>query len=563
MATWNFAVDLGIEQEDVFWATTDMSSPASYLQDIQNVVQPTSNIPEKAEQEIDLASFGLHNMEEYQLMVNIKEDWGTEQDFNEILEQVRADKQVKDEVVEDEISWLDVWVKSWKWLSSFWEDIKLWWAKLWEDSIIWGIGKTIGNIPWDFVQAVWEAVELVSDPLWTTKSILDLWQWLSDKLIFNALNSLTWKNVEGSEKSKIVDAVSEDLQRNFWSIDKAIETITNSPVDSMLFVKWIIRSAKKVAWEETLKDLESIEKTIPEKLNESAIKDVEQALWTTKEKFKQKWRELAPEIIDRWITWSKEEIQQMAQSKVSDFWNQINDFIDSGKLKWTVKRDDLLNVLDDVRKQWEVWDVIIDESIVKAADNFSDVISWFGKEIPAEKARIIRQMFDDAVYNTKWIVSEEALSLKNNIKKWLADNIRKQLAEQNPDLDFINKEFAFYKKLDDTLTETLNRQWPQQGWLTWNIAAWGWLWAWSVIFWDISWAVATAVAAKFLSEAMKSTKWKTVSAQTKTKLADALASGNQAESTKLINKISKEVLNKKLEIAVWGQVTESNLELNK
>jgi len=563
MATWNFAVDLGIEQEDVFWATTDMSSPASYLQDIQNVVQPTSNIPEKAEQEIDLASFGLHNMEEYQLMVNIKEDWGTEQDFNEILEQVRADKQVKDEVVEDEISWLDVWVKSWKWLSSFWEDIKLWWAKLWEDSIIWGIGKTIGNIPWDFVQAVWEAVELVSDPLWTTKSILDLWQWLSDKLIFNALNSLTWKNVEGSEKSKIVDAVSEDLQRNFWSIDKAIETITNSPVDSMLFVKWIIRSAKKVAWEETLKDLESIEKTIPEKLNESAIKDVEQALWTTKEKFKQKWRELAPEIIDRWITWSKEEIQQMAQSKVSDFWNQINDFIDSGKLKWTVKRDDLLNVLDDVRKQWEVWDVIIDESIVKAADNFSDVISWFGKEIPAEKARIIRQMFDDAVYNTKWIVSEEALSLKNNIKKWLADNIRKQLAEQNPDLDVINKEFAFYKKLDDTLTETLNRQWPQQGWLTWNIAAWGWLWAWSVIFWDISWAVATAVAAKFLSEAMKSTKWKTVSAQTKTKLADALASGNQAESTKLINKISKEVLNKKLEIAVWGQVTESNLELNK
>ena len=563
MATWNFAVDLGIEQEDVFWATTDMSSPASYLQDIQNVVQPTSNIPEKAEQEIDLASFGLHNMEEYQLMVNIKEDWGTEQDFNEILEQVRADKQVKDEVVEDEISWLDVWVKSWKWLSSFWEDIKLWWAKLWEDSIIWGIGKTIGNIPWDFVQAVWEAVELVSDPLWTTKSILDLWQWLSDKLIFNALNSLTWKNVEGSEKSKIVDAVSEDLQRNFWSIDKAIETITNSPVDSMLFVKWIIRSAKKVAWEETLKDLESIEKTIPEKLNESAIKDVEQALWTTKEKFKQKWRELAPEIIDRWITWSKEEIQQMAQSKVSDFWNQINDFIDSGKLKWTVKRDDLLNVLDDVRKQWEVWDVIIDESIVKAADNFADVISWFGKEIPAEKARIIRQMFDDAVYNTKWIVSEEALSLKNNIKKWLADNIRKQLAEQNPDLDVINKEFAFYKKLDDTLTETLNRQWPQQGWLTWNIAAWGWLWAWSVIFWDISWAVATAVAAKFLSEAMKSTKWKTVSAQTKTKLADALASGNQAESTKLINKISKEVLNKKLEIAVWGQVTESNLELNK
>jgi hypothetical protein len=36
-------------------------------------LQPTLNVPEIAEQEIDLASFGLHNMEEYQMMVDIKE----------------------------------------------------------------------------------------------------------------------------------------------------------------------------------------------------------------------------------------------------------------------------------------------------------------------------------------------------------------------------------------------------------------------------------------------------------------------------------------------------------
>jgi hypothetical protein len=49
------------------------------------------------------------------------------------------------------------------------------------------------------------------------------------------------------------------------------------------------------------------------------------------------------------------------------------------------------------------------------------------------------------------------LSLKNNIKKGLADNIRKQLAEQNPDLAKLNKEFKFYKTLDDVLIETISR----------------------------------------------------------------------------------------------------------
>ena len=250
-------------------------------------------------------------------------------------------------------------------------------------------------------------------------------------------------------------------------------------------------------------------------------------------------------------------------SKADEFGKQIEDFVKSGELQWTVKRDDLLEVLDNIRKEWQVWDVIIDESIVNATDKFSDIISGFWKEIPAEKARIIRQMFDKAVYNTKWIISEEALSLKNNIKKGLGDEIRKQLAEQNPKLDELNKEFNFYSKLDEVLTETINRQWPQQWWLIGTIA-WGWwLWAWAVIFWDITWAIASAVVVKWLTEAMKSTKWRLISAGVKNKLAKALSVWDTNTATKIAKDIIRKTLGNKAKIYLWAQVTESNLELNK
>lgn len=482
-------------------------------------------------------------------------------DYNQIF-QSYWNKQKQIQEPEQDVSGFDIWVSAWKLLSGAGRDIKVWGFELWEDKAIEWVWKTIANVPWDALEAIWETVELLSDPIWAWKWILDFWQWLSDKLVFWLLNKVTGKNVPATEKSKIADAVWNELKENFWTKEKALETITNNPVDSILFIKGLIKTAKKVSSEWTTKDFEQLEKSLPDRLNESAQKQVEQALWAAKEKFKQKWRQIAPWIIERGITWSKEEIQQLAQSKAADYWNQIKEFVDSWKLTWTVKRDDLLNVLDNIRKEWQVWDVIVDESIVKATDNFADIISWFWKEIEADKARIIRQIFDDAVYNTKWVVSEEALSLKNRIKKDLADNIRKQLAENNPELAKINKEFNFYNTVDEVLTETLNRQWPQQWGLSSNLLAWGWLWAGWAIFWDITWAIATAAVVKWLSEAMRSTKWRTVSAKYKGQLARALSDWNKTEAESIAKKIIKLALWQKWNAYIWWQVTETNLENN-
>lgn len=531
----------------------------------------------------------------------VKEQWGTREQMIEVLNQHRARQpkeefkslsqtareslektpeellgtQIKETTAEtdwtqsidaqEEISWLDVWVKAWKAVSEFWKEFKTEWVGLptTKEEAFEALKVTGINLIPDAIEWIWEVIEMASNPIGTIKSIHDLGSWIIQKWLTTLWNKVTWDTFEWTEKEKLADAAWKYLSDNFGTLDKASKSITENPVDTLLVLKGIISSAKQVANPKTVKNLEKIEKSLPEKLDDAARQDVEKALWATKEKFKQKSRELAPWILERKITWTKENVQLLAETKADEFGKQIDEFVKSWKLKGTVKRDDLLDALDKIRKEWQIWDVIVDESIVNATDKFADVISWFWKDIPAEKARLIRQMFDDAVYKTKWVIWEEALTIKNRIKKWLADNIRKQLADQNPDLAKINKEFSFYNKLDEVLTETIQRQWPQQWGFTSTIAWWGWLWAWAIVFWDITWAIASWLIVKWLTEAMKSTRWKLMSANIKNKLATALSTWDSNTATKLAKDIIKQTLQNKAKIYLWAQATESNLELNK
>jgi len=466
----------------------------------------------------------------------------------------------------EDLSGLDVGVKGGKSISEFWEDLKIegtWFPTSAEDTGK-AIGSTLFNFIPDAIQWAWEVIELVSDPVGTFTSIRDLWQGLSDKLVFSILNKITWSDVNPTEQEEIVNAVWRNLKETYGSVDKVFNEITENPVDVLLIGKSIISAAKKAKLSpETQDALKTAEKTYADSLKESAKKDVEQALWATKEKFKQKSRDISWWVAERWITGSRVKVQELAESNSGKYGKEIEEFIDSGKLTGTVSKKELLGVLDEIKKEWLIDDIVIDDSIVNAVDKFTEVINKFDDKIDAAKARELRQMFDKAVYNTKGIVSEEALSLKNNIKKWLWDNIRKQLSEQNPDLDKLNKEFSFYKTLDDVLTETLDRTWPQQGGLVGNIVWGSGLASGAVIFWDLTGAIATAAVAKWLSEALRSPRWRLAKATTKNKLASALAKWDKKAADSVARQIIKEVLWKKWDIYLTAQGTESNTNINR
>jgi hypothetical protein len=218
MATWNFLVDIWLQEQVTTEAPAwTFANQAPYLQDIENTLQPTLNVPEIAEQEIDLASFGLHNMEEYQMMVDIKEQWGSEEDFNEILTQVRWDKvtQITEaeevEVTEEDIQWFDIWVKWGQAISETAKKFKF--QSNVDDGIIESTFKFLWNLPQNTAQIAWDLISIISDPVWTIKSVNNL----AKAGVESTLNRLfldDWKEHFTSDEIKLVsDTVWKEFNR--------------------------------------------------------------------------------------------------------------------------------------------------------------------------------------------------------------------------------------------------------------------------------------------------------------------------------------------------------------
>ena len=84
----DFLVDLWIDIEN---QNSLNSFEAPYLQDMQNISQESSDLEQTAEQTIDLASFGLENMEEYNIKkLFIEWHWA----------KIKLSEEVHDELIE-------------------------------------------------------------------------------------------------------------------------------------------------------------------------------------------------------------------------------------------------------------------------------------------------------------------------------------------------------------------------------------------------------------------------------------------------------------------------------
>ena len=304
---------------------------------------------------------------------------------------------------------------------------------------------------------------------------------------------------------------------------------------------WQLKPSDVVLWGVLGKAWQMLSKWkwVAEKLQAWAEKNVMQALWPTKEKFKQTATKIAPEFVKKWLVWSREALQGKAVQAMDELGSQIDDMFASGVIKWKVKTWPIIKSLEQLKTK--VGKVDIDPARSKVINGVKDVIKKFWDDLTPQKARALRQAMDKIVYSTKWVIADEALSVKNLARKEAADEIRKQFAAISPDLAKLNKEFNFWSSLDDVLTETAKRTWPQTGWLTSSIAGSGAL-AWGLATWGWTmWAVWAAVLTKKFVSAMQSPMWKTISAQAKSKLANAIVSWNKNAIITSVNGIQKSI----------------------
>lgn len=297
-------------------------------------------------------------------------------------------------------------------------------------------------------------------------------------------------------------------------------------------------------------------------LREGAIQKVVQALGPTKERYKAIAERLAPEILKRGLGGSRKAIQAQAQQTLETVGSQLDDAL----LQHGADRVSTKPVVDALEAAKDAFRTTVQKPISavvgKRANvagvngNVADVIVEFEPRAIRQLSRlqgVIAELGDDATIaqltavRRAWdkVVSQAGgyqhrtggaigVPLKDQseafAKREGAGAIRKLLAEAVPDLAAINKEYSFWKGLDDVVTQTLQRTKPQGKGLG-RIAAEG---AGQVVGGMAgsaagpAGAVGGAILVGKLAETAKalftSPRWKLVDARLRNGLADAIAS---------------------------------------
>jgi hypothetical protein len=160
--------------------------------------------------------------------------------------------------------------------------------------------------------------------------------------------------------------------------------------------------------------------------------------------------------------------------------------------------------------------------------------------ITAQNARSLRQYYDEVLSNSNGFTKDVPNASKAAAHKMAGTAMREELAKTFPDIAKLNKEYSFWKDVQEITGETLFRK-QGHGKGIGNTVKEA---AGAVIGGQLAGPAGIPLgAAAFgaLNRITSSTAWRTVSAVQKEKLANALAKGNRGEAERLIRMISATV----------------------
>jgi hypothetical protein len=183
--------------------------------------------------------------------------------------------------------------------------------------------------------------------------------------------------------------------------------------------------------------------------------------------------------------------------------------------------------------------VVLDSRVMGQLGKLEAVVAKLGPEASVQDLVAVRRVWDDIVSRVGGFTHRApgaiGMPLKEQTEAWAkregANAIRRVLADEVPDLAIVNKEYHFWKGLEDVLRQTVEREGPQKAGLRRTILTAAGMTAGAStgtttmdraqnMF--IYGSIANRMSAAFLSP-----RWKLVSAKARNDLADAIASGNK------------------------------------
>jgi len=254
-----------------------------------------------------------------------------------------------------------------------------------------------------------------------------------------------------------------------------------------------------------------------------AVEDVGRALAPTTKKLKAVTERITPEILERGVKGTRSQVIKQAQEGIQ---SASTKFDELGKLKGTVKLKPLNDLLDRSKKAFIVDGVTINPRGVAVVDEIQSVLGKFGSSPPAESLRNVRKLWDNEIARAGGFQKTLKEGTELAIKKDAANAIRKQLAKQFPDFAKINKEFSFWKGLEEVALATQARKVGQSGLI--RKAAGGAIGALSGGTTGPAGAVIGAAAGEQVSKFLGSGFYRSTSAQFKNKFANLITDGGHS-----------------------------------
>lgn len=285
-----------------------------------------------------------------------------------------------------------------------------------------------------------------------------------------------------------------------------------------------------------------------EALKSSAAKNYQDVLNPTRIDTKFQTQKIMPKLLqERPVAMTRPGLAEKAAGQADIAGQQIEGAVSN--LQGSMKTQPVIDGLENLRQKYQVNGVSLRPEVNSAINTLQGQLRAMSKpaDVPGRaqgpgEASVsyqdvvrARRILDDAVAEVGGYqgrpLSDTSLA---NIRKATANSFREELGNASPDLAAVNAKFHFWNTLSDVLDATIQRKTGQVNALPKMetvIAGAGGL-ARS----GISGAAGYAVAMKALGSAVRSTGWRTVSAATKSSLADALASGQFGN---VVNTLSK------------------------
>jgi hypothetical protein len=261
--------------------------------------------------------------------------------------------------------------------------------------------------------------------------------------------------------------------------------------------------------------------------------------------------DITPEMIDRGIHGSTQDIEARATDEINKLRPQLNQAyseVPSHALAKDSPISSTLTSLSKLKDKYTVDGNVVNPSAVNAIENTQKIIEQYGNNISPQSLRRIKQIFDESVSEAGGYTNNDLTTnymLKS--QKEAANRIREILHGAAPDAAALDKEMSFWLDIQQVSKATNLRTSGQEGGLlkTFTPLAAGAAGAagLGVTHSTTEGLGAAAITALtgYVAQAAKTPAWRTASAVAKDRIAEAMARGDVRMTAVLLSRFGVQV----------------------